>query len=186
MKSPTLRPAPVEQVDDRPVARRGDDLVAARLAHRADAEFGIVGDVEHDPAFVLAARKPRACAVASSGWTWIDSRSVVNRYLAMTSSGREAGGSNQISPTWASAIDPETRVDPAPAPRLFDDLGVEFDRLRLMVFDSIGDWRALATKAASVQRGPAACPAIAMVRRPRPPRPRSPTPIGNYSRRASR
>jgi hypothetical protein len=50
------RPAPVEQVDDRPVPRRGDDLVAARLADRADAELGIVGDVEDDPAFVLAAR----------------------------------------------------------------------------------------------------------------------------------
>ena len=93
------------------------------LADRADAQLGIVGDVEDDPAFVLAAR----IAACLGG-------RVVGMDLDRQPLGREqifghdvelaaGGGSNQISPTWRSRIDAEARIDPAPAPRLVDNLG---------------------------------------------------------------
>jgi len=42
-----------------------------------------------------------ACASASLGWTWIDSFSLVNRYLIISGSAGPVSASNQISPIFS-------------------------------------------------------------------------------------
>ena len=74
----------------------------------ADSDLGSGCGTQDVPGFGLAVRQPIDCAYASSGWTWMDSGSLVNSSLS-SSEGVEAGlpgRSYQISPigtaSWAA------------------------------------------------------------------------------------
>ena len=117
-----FRPFPIHQIDDRSVPSGAHQLIGLNFTTRSDAQFCIIACIEHDPAFILAAR----IAALPGG-------RIIGMDLDRQSLGREQifghdvefAARRRLEPDLANlsiGFDSEPGINAPPAPRLIDNL----------------------------------------------------------------